>query len=53
MVDLINQTNPDKSWDYVFMGMIGIAVIGTLVFMTMWGAKADGYEEEQLEPKNE
>ena len=53
MVDLINEINPDKSWDYVFMGMIGIAVIGTLVFLTMWGAKADGYDEEQVETKTE
>ena len=53
MVDLINEINPDKSWDYVFMGMIGIAIIGTLVFLTMWGAKADGYDEEQVETKTE
>ncbi len=45
MIDLLN------NWDYVFMGMIGIAVIGTLVFLTMWGAKADGYDDE--EPKTE
>ena len=45
MIDLLN------NWDYVFAGMIGIAVIGTLVFLTMWGAKADGYDEE--EPKTE
>ena len=53
MVDLINQTNPDKSWDYVFMGMIGIAVIGMLVFLTMWGAEADGYDDEHVKPKTE
>ncbi|MDR0394529.1 MAG: MFS transporter [Tannerella sp.] len=44
-VDMINKVNPDKSWDYVFMGMIGIAVLNIFVFMLMWKAKADGYEE--------
>ena len=53
MVDWISKTNPDKSWDYVFLGMIGIAIIGILVFMLMWGAKADGYDEEQTETKTE
>ena len=53
MVDWISKTNPDKSWDYVFLGMIGIAVIGILVFMLMWGAKADGYDEETTETKTE
>ncbi len=32
-------------WNYVFLGMIAIAVVGMLVFMLMWSAKADGYEE--------
>ena len=45
-VDLMNKVNPEKSWDYVFMGMIGIAIIGIFVFMLMWNAKADGYDEE-------
>ncbi len=45
-VDLMNKVNPDKSWDYVFMGMIGVAVVGLLTFSTMWNAKADGYGEE-------
>lgn len=31
-------------WNYVFLGMIAVAVIGMLVFMLMWGAKSDGYE---------
>lgn len=44
-VDMINKVNPNKSWDYVFMGMIGIALIGMFVFLLMWKAKADGYED--------
>lgn len=32
-------------WNYVFVGMIAVAVVGMLVFMLMWGAKSDGYEE--------
>ena len=45
-VDLMNKVNPEKSWDYVFMGMIGVAILGVLTFSTMWSAKADGYGEE-------
>ena len=45
-VDLMNKVNPEKSWDYVFMGMIGVALLGVLTFSTMWSAKADGYGEE-------
>jgi len=44
-VDMINKVNPNKSWDYVFMGMIGVALIGMFVFLLMWKAKADGYED--------
>ena len=35
-------------WGYAYVAMIGIAVIGMLVFLMMWNAKADGYEEEQV-----
>lgn len=45
-VDLMNEINPAKSWDYVFMGMIGVAIVCIFVFMLMWNAKADGYGEE-------
>lgn len=45
-VDMVNKVNPEKSWDYVFMGMIGIAIISTLVFLLMWKADAHGYDEE-------
>ena len=45
-VDLMNKVNPEKSWDYVFMGMIGVALLGVITFSTMWKAKADGYGSE-------
>ena len=45
-VDMMNKVNPAKSWDYVFMGLIGVAILSTFVFLLMWKAKADGYEEE-------
>ncbi len=32
-------------WNYVFLGMIAIAVIGMLVFTLMWSARANGYDE--------
>ena len=44
-VDAMNAVNPARSWDYVFIGMIGIALLGMLVFLLMWNAKADGYDE--------
>lgn len=44
-VDMMNKVNPAKSWDYVFTGMIGIALLGMVVFLLMWNAKADGYAE--------
>ena len=45
-VDLMNQVNPERSWDYVFMLMIGVALLGILTFSAMWKAKADGYGTE-------
>ncbi|MBQ8098887.1 MAG: MFS transporter [Bacteroidaceae bacterium] len=42
-VDMMNRVNPTKSWDYVFMGMIAIAIVGMFTFLLMWNAKADGY----------
>ena len=47
-VDMINKVNPEKSWDYVFLGMIGMAILTIFIFMLMWKAKADGYEEEAI-----
>ena len=32
-------------WNYVFIGVIAMAVIGVGVFLAMWGAKRDGYEK--------
>ena len=31
-------------WNYVFLGMIAMAVIGAIVFLTIWKARRDGYE---------
>lgn len=46
-IDFMNGINPDKSWDYVFMAMIGIAVVTTLIFLLMWNAKADAYGDTE------
>lgn len=32
-------------WNYVFLGMIVIAVVGMGVFTLMWNARSNGYEE--------
>lgn len=45
MVDAVNKVDPGKGWDFVFIGMIGMAIIGMGVFLLMWKAKAHGYEE--------
>lgn len=34
-------------WNYVFQGMIVVAVVGMLVFMLMWSAPADGYDHSE------
>ena len=31
-------------WNYVFVGVIAMAIVGMVVFLFMWGAKRDGYE---------
>lgn len=33
-------------WNYVFVGMIAMAVVGMGVFLLMWSAKRDGYDEQ-------
>jgi len=33
-------------WNWAYVGILGMAVVGMLVFLLMWGAKADGYEPE-------
>lgn len=45
LVDYINRSNPGRGWDYVFLLMIGMALVGMVVFLLMWGAKADGYDD--------
>ena len=32
-------------WNYVFIGVIAMAVVGVLVFLSIWGAKRDGYDK--------
>ncbi len=33
-------------WNWAYVGILGMALVGMLVFLLMWGAKADGYEPE-------
>lgn len=49
MVDTLNKTNPGEAWNYVFMMMIGMAVLCVFIFALMWKAKAHGYEEEEVQ----
>lgn len=46
LVDYFSRTNPASAWDYVFVGMIGVAVIGAIIFLLMWNAGRDGYQSE-------
>ncbi|NGF55432.1 MFS transporter [Parapedobacter sp. SGR-10] len=46
MVDTINKVNPGNAWNYVFMMMIGMAILCVFIFALMWKAKAHGYDEE-------
>ena len=32
-------------WNYVFIGVLAMAVVGVLVFVSIWGAKRDGYDK--------
>jgi OPA family glycerol-3-phosphate transporter-like MFS transporter/OPA family sugar phosphate sensor protein UhpC-like MFS transporter len=32
-------------WNYVFVSVIAMAIIGILMFMAIWGAKRDGYDK--------
>jgi len=50
LVDWINSINPGKGWDYVFMMMIGVALVGALIFMGMWKVKANGYDKINVDP---
>ena len=40
-------------WSWAYVGIIGIAVVGMLVFLLMWKAKADGYDEEETSEASE
>ena len=31
-------------WNWAYVGILGMAVVGMLVFLLMWGARADGYD---------
>ena len=33
-------------WNWAYVGILGMAVVGMLVFLLMWGARADGYDAE-------
>lgn len=37
-------------WDAAFAGLVGCAVIGTLLFICAWPARADGYESAPVNP---
>jgi len=33
-------------WNVAYIGIISMAVVGMVIFLLMWGARADGYEED-------
>ena len=35
-----------RGWDAAFAGLIGVAIIGTLLFAAAWKVKAHGYDEQ-------
>ena len=35
-------------WNYVFVSVIAMALVGILIFMAIWGAKRDGYDKANL-----
>ena len=47
MVDWINRNHAGQGWDAVFIMMIGMAVVGMLIFLAMWKVKATGYDEQK------
>jgi len=36
-------------WDLAYVAMIGVAVLGIITLLTMWNAKADGYDQPRHE----
>ena len=47
MVDWVNKVNPGQGWNYCFLMMIIMAVVGMGIFLLMWRAKATGYDETE------
>ena len=47
MVDWINRITPGHGWNYVFLLMIAMALVGMCIFLAMWRAKATGYDEQK------
>ena len=47
MVDYINKYHSGQGWNAVFLMMIGMAVVGMLIFLAMWKVKATGYDEQK------
>ena len=33
-------------WNWAYVGILGMALIGMVIFLLMWGARADGYATE-------
>ena len=42
----VNPLAQHYGWNWAYVGILGMAIVGMLVFLLMWGAKADGYEPE-------
>lgn len=38
-------------WNLAYVGILVMALVGMAVFLLMWGARADGYDESPEEPK--
>ena len=47
MVDWVNRITPGHGWNYVFLLMIAMALVGMCIFLAMWRAKATGYDEQK------
>ena len=48
MVDWVNRITPGHGWNYVFLLMIAMALVGMCIFLAMWRAKATGYDEQKV-----
>ncbi|MEG2599759.1 MAG: MFS transporter [Muribaculaceae bacterium] len=47
LVDYVNAVSPGAGWGVVFVVIIGVSIIGMIVFLTMWKAPRDGYDKSQ------